>query len=176
MGVARVQQIAISAACNDLEELFRTHGISRSVSQKLRHELDAPLGSVTMEITEIYSKDAARTAAEIQVARTRLLAVKKSSIERSVHDGLITMQTADREFVNAGRFTLYEISSSILHRETGRDWVAPKKSPKSSSGRLCVFLSFPASRYAVFSETYNQRSTTHAHHGRNRRIPRRTMR
>ena len=109
-GVARVQQIAISAACDDLEELFRTHGISRPVHQKLRYELDAQLGSVTTEIAEMYSKDEARAAAEIQEARTRLLAVKKSSIERAVHDGLIMMQSAaklidaaDREFVDATR-------------------------------------------------------------------------
>jgi CPA1 family monovalent cation:H+ antiporter len=92
--VARVQQIAVSSARAELEELLGTHVISGPVYEQLRNELDQRLDSARKQIAQMYSIDSTRAESEMRTARMRLLAAEKSSIEDSVHDGFITTHAA----------------------------------------------------------------------------------
>jgi CPA1 family monovalent cation:H+ antiporter len=98
---ARIHQIAISSAQSELEALVRHHAISAPAYERLRRELDLRLGKVTTEIAEIYGKDESRIFPEMQMARTKLIAAEKSSIEQAVHDGLISRETAAKMIEDA---------------------------------------------------------------------------
>jgi hypothetical protein len=78
----------------ELEALLRGHAISTPTYEQLRYELDTRLAQVKAEIAEIYDRDESRILPEIQMARKKLIAAEKSSIEQAVHDGLISRQTA----------------------------------------------------------------------------------
>ena len=91
---ACVRQISISSAQSELEALLRSHAISAPAYEQLRHELDTRLAQVKDQIAEIYDRDESRILPEMQVARKKLIAAEKSSIEQSVRDGLISRQTA----------------------------------------------------------------------------------
>ncbi len=104
---ARVHQIAISSARTELEELLENHIVSLPAYDQLRGELDSRLERVKAEVAEIYGKDETRILPEIQMAKMKLIAAEKSSIEQAVHDGLISQKTAasmieavDRELDN----------------------------------------------------------------------------
>lgn len=105
--VARVEQIAVSDARAELEDLLKTNSVSRIVYEVLRRDLENRLHKVDTNLSEIFEKDSARKEAEMVTARMRLLAAERSSIEQAVHDGLITPQSAakimnstDREMDN----------------------------------------------------------------------------
>jgi len=100
---ARIHQIAISSVQSELEGLLRSQAISAPAYEQLRHELDARLGQVQAEIAELYGKDESRILPEIQMARMKLRAAEKSSIEQAVYDGLISRQTAAKMIENADR-------------------------------------------------------------------------
>jgi CPA1 family monovalent cation:H+ antiporter len=91
---ARVCNISISSAQSELEALLKSHAISAPTYEQLRQELDGRLAHVNAQITEIYDKDESRILPEIQMARKRLIAAEKSSIEQAVQDGLISRRTA----------------------------------------------------------------------------------
>jgi monovalent cation:H+ antiporter, CPA1 family len=91
---ARVSQIAISSAQSELEMLLRNHTISAPAYEKLRGELKTRLERATAEITQIFDKDESRIVPEIQMARMKLSAAERSSIEQAVHDGLISRDTS----------------------------------------------------------------------------------
>jgi CPA1 family monovalent cation:H+ antiporter len=90
----RVQQIAISAARSELDEMLAAHLLSTPVYEKLRRELDARLTTLSEQISDIYTKDSGRAESEMQTAKIRLLAAEKSSIEEAVRDGLVSAHTA----------------------------------------------------------------------------------
>jgi CPA1 family monovalent cation:H+ antiporter len=92
----RVHQIALSSARSELDTLVRTHQISRPVYDKFRHDLEARIEQIQSEVEQLYSRDETLAALEAQTARMRLIAAERSSIEQSVHDGLISPQTAAR--------------------------------------------------------------------------------
>jgi CPA1 family monovalent cation:H+ antiporter len=92
----RVRQIALSSARTELDTLVRTHQISRPVYDKFRRDLEAQIEQVQSEVAQLYSQDETRASQETQTARMRLIAAERSSIEQSVHDGLISPQTATR--------------------------------------------------------------------------------
>ncbi len=92
----RVHQIALSSARSELDTLVRTHQISSPVYDKFRRDLEARIEQVQTEVAQLYSQDETRAASETQTARMRLIAAERSSIEQSVHDGLISPQTAAR--------------------------------------------------------------------------------
>ena len=101
--LARVEQIAISDARAELEDLLKTHTVSHIVYEVLRRDLEARLLRVTTGLDEMYSKESSRKEAEMVTARMRLLAAERSSIEQAVHDGLITPQAAARIMDSANR-------------------------------------------------------------------------
>ena len=92
--VARVEQIAISDARAELEDLLKTGAVSRIVYEVLRRDLEDRLRKVDTDLSDLYLKDSARKEAEMLTARMRLLAAERSSIEQAVHDGLITAESA----------------------------------------------------------------------------------
>lgn len=88
----RAQQIALSSARSELDEMLKAHLLSAPVHEKLRREFDARLLTMSEQISEIYSKDSGRAESEMQTAKTRLLAAGKSAIEDAIRDGLISPQ------------------------------------------------------------------------------------
>jgi monovalent cation:H+ antiporter, CPA1 family len=89
----RAQQIAVSSARSELDDMLRTHILSTPIYEKLSHELDGKLVTLSEQISEIYSKDSGRAESEVQMAKMRLMAAQKSSLEEAVRDGLISPQT-----------------------------------------------------------------------------------
>jgi Na+:H+ antiporter len=100
---ARVHQIAISSAQSELEALLRHHAISAPAYEQLRRDLDSRIEQAKSEIAEIYGRDESRILPEIQMARKKLTAAEKSSIEQAVRDGLISQQTATKMIEDADR-------------------------------------------------------------------------
>ncbi|MGC2109850.1 MAG: hypothetical protein WA655_10060 [Candidatus Korobacteraceae bacterium] len=94
--LARVQQIAVSSARSELDELLRNHLLSGPAYEQLRQELDEQLEQAKGQVTELYGKDASRILPEIQTAKLRLIEAKRSAIEQAVHDGLINQNTANK--------------------------------------------------------------------------------
>jgi len=97
---ARVRQIALAAAQRELDSMFRSHLVSRPVYERYREEIEAQLKKAETEVAEIYGKNEARAAEEVRLAKVRLVAAEKSSIEEAVHDGLISAQSAS-DMINA---------------------------------------------------------------------------
>lgn len=94
--VARAQQIAFSSARSELDDLLRSHVISIHAYNVLRERLDEQLAKSKADVAEIYGKDATRIFPEIRVARMRLIAAERSSIEEAVHRGLISQESAKK--------------------------------------------------------------------------------
>ena len=94
--IARVQQIAVSSARSELEDLWRSHVISVHAYNVLREQLDEQLEKSKAEVAEIYGKDATRIFPEIRMARMRLIAAERSSMEEAVHSGLISRESAKK--------------------------------------------------------------------------------
>ena len=93
---ARARQMAVSAAIADLDDMLDSNAISTPVYHELRKELDDELKTTKQTIQEIYGKGIRDFAGEVRQARRRLLAAEKSSIETSMHEGLITEGTASK--------------------------------------------------------------------------------
>lgn len=109
----RAQQIAVSSARSELDEMLRAHLLSTPVYEKLRREIDAALLALSDQISEIYSKDSGRAESELQTAKIRLMTAEKSSIEEAIRDGLISPQTGAK-MVDATDVHLGELVSKIL--------------------------------------------------------------
>jgi hypothetical protein len=101
--LARVEQIAISDARAELEDLLKTHVVSQIVYEILRRDLEARLQHMNTEIAEIFSRESSLKEAEMITARMRLLAAERTSIEQAVHDGLITARSAAKILDSANR-------------------------------------------------------------------------
>lgn len=94
--IARVQQIAISSARSELDSLFGNDVISTPAYELLREDLDNRLEKAKAEVAELYGQDTTRILPEMQMARMRLIAAEKSSLEEAVHNGLISQESADK--------------------------------------------------------------------------------
>jgi Na+:H+ antiporter len=93
---ARVKQVAISSARSELDRLLESHMVSFPAYDQLRSELDAQIERVKAEVAEIYDKDSTRILPEMRMAKMKLVAAEKSTVEQAVHDGLISRQTATK--------------------------------------------------------------------------------
>src|ERR1700741_5388032 len=91
---ARVRKIAAAAALVELRGLHDSHAISAPVYERLRGELETRLQAASAEIEKNYSQDEERLGDEFRMARSRLLAAEKSSVEQAFRDGLISSQAA----------------------------------------------------------------------------------
>ncbi|MEJ2009823.1 MAG: Na+/H+ antiporter [Acidobacteriota bacterium] len=92
---ARVRQIALAAAQNELDSMLRRHLVSRPVYDRYRQEIQAQLKKAETDVAEIYEENEARAEDEVHLAKVRLIAAEKSSIEEAVHEGLISSQSAN---------------------------------------------------------------------------------
>ena len=110
--LARVQQIAVSSARSELDELLRNHLLSGPAYNQLRAELDQEVIRAEEQVAALYGKDNSRILPEIEMARMKLVAAEKSAIEQAVHDGLISQQTANK---------MIEAEDRELDRLTGQE-------------------------------------------------------
>ncbi len=94
--LARVQQIAISSARAQLDDMLQSHLISGPTYAQLRSEINSQMESAEKQVAELYGKDKSRVEPEMQTAKMKLAAAKKSSIEQAVHEGLISQKSADK--------------------------------------------------------------------------------
>jgi CPA1 family monovalent cation:H+ antiporter len=108
--VARVQQIAISSARSELDDLFRNDVLSTPAYERLREDLDIRLEKAKAEVAELYGKDTSRILPEMQMAKMKLIAAEKSSLEDAVHNGLISQESADK-MIEAADQELDKLSS-----------------------------------------------------------------
>jgi hypothetical protein len=88
------RRIAVAAALVELRGLHDSQAISAPVYERLRRELEGQLQTANAEIEQIYSENEKRLGDEFRMARVRLLAAEKSSVEQAFRDGLISSQTA----------------------------------------------------------------------------------
>jgi CPA1 family monovalent cation:H+ antiporter len=100
---ARVRQTAILSAQAELETLLRSDALSQPAYEQLRRELDTRLAQVKADVAELYGKDESRILPEVQMARGRLIAAERNSIQQAVHEGLISRQTAAKMIDDADR-------------------------------------------------------------------------
>ena len=90
----RVRQIAVSSALSELNQLFKNQMVSSPVYHDLQEKLNSTLEQINSEIQSIYSNDATIAAGELHLARSRIIAAQKSSIEEALHQGVISEATA----------------------------------------------------------------------------------
>jgi Na+:H+ antiporter len=93
-GRARVREIALAAAREELDSMLRSHLVSPPVYARYRRELETQLEKAESDIAEIYRNDESRASEEIRLAKVRLIAAEKSSIEEAVHEGVLSAQSA----------------------------------------------------------------------------------
>jgi Na+:H+ antiporter len=117
---ARVRQIALAAAQGELDSMFGSHLVSLPVYERYRHEIEAQLEKAETEIAEIYSEDETRASEEIHLAKVRLLAAEKSSIEQAVHDGLISALSA-KGMIDAADRELDRLTNPDEHEDTSHN-------------------------------------------------------
>lgn len=92
----RAEQIAISSARSEMDDMLRSHTLSFPVYQLLCRELDGQLATLSEQVSEIYSKNSTRAGSEIKVAKIQLMAAQKISLDQAVRDGLISPLTGAR--------------------------------------------------------------------------------
>lgn len=101
--VAKARSAAYSASRRELDFLLNDHLISRYSYEKLGPELDAQVRKEQQAIMAMQKHDESITKNEIRMARLRLIAAEKSSIQRSANQGLISMHVAESLLAEADR-------------------------------------------------------------------------
>ena len=101
--LAKAKNAAYSASRGELEFLLRDHLISQSVHDRLGHELDAQVQEVQQAIAAMQEQNTNIADDETRIARIRLTAAAKSSIQRSANQGLISMHVAENLLGEADR-------------------------------------------------------------------------
>lgn len=126
-GRARVREIAVAAAQGELDLMFRSHLISPPVYELYHNELQTRMEKARGDVTEIYHKDENRASEEIHLAKVRLIAAEKSSIEEAVHSGLISEQSA-RGMIDAADQELDRLTNPDENSE-----LPPEQAPPGSA-------------------------------------------
>ncbi len=101
--VAKVRHAAYSSARKELELLFKEALVSPPVYERLRNTLDFSLEEVQEKIVQLQQENEAVAEDEIRMARARLIAAEKSSIQKSANQGLISIHTAEEMLAEADR-------------------------------------------------------------------------
>jgi CPA1 family monovalent cation:H+ antiporter len=115
--LTRVRQVALLAARSELQDMMEQHVLSAPVHARLSREIDDSLEETRSAIDRLFQQDEARFSDEILVARARLKAAERSSIEQAMHDGLISRQAATRMIAAADR----EVDALGLPQEPARE-------------------------------------------------------
>ena len=100
---AKARSGAYSASRRELDFLLRGHLMSELVDEKLSRELDAQVQEAQQAIALMQEENEGIANDEIRLARVRLIAAEKSSIQRSANQGLISMPMAERLLTEADR-------------------------------------------------------------------------
>ena len=93
---ARVQQIAVSSERSELDKLLHHHLISSPTYDQLRGAIERELERAEQRVVDLYAGDTARIVSEVNAAKIKLAAARKSAIEQAVYDGLISEQSAEK--------------------------------------------------------------------------------
>ena len=101
--LARVRQIAVSSARSELDRLLNAHLVSGPTYSQLRQEIEQELEEAEQRVVDLYGGDNARISSEVQTAKMKLIAARKSAIEQAVLDGLISRQSANKMIEAADR-------------------------------------------------------------------------
>jgi len=99
----RVRQIALAAAQGELDVMRDQHLLSAPVHERLRLALDGQIVAARATMARIFEEDEARFAEEMRVAKGRLLAAERGSIEEAVREGSISPQSATSMIAEADR-------------------------------------------------------------------------
>jgi len=94
--VARVQQIAVSSARSELEQLLRNNLVSGPTYSQLLRDIEQELQQAEQRVSDLYGEGTARIFSEVHTAKLKLSAARKSAIEQAVHDGLISQHSANK--------------------------------------------------------------------------------
>ena len=129
-GRARVRQIALSAALGELNDLLSNNLVSPPVYERLRGEVQDKLEEVKEEVVDLFTKDERRGEAEFLLAKKRLIAAEKSSIEQALHEGLISQGTATR-MIDEADSQLDELMKEEEELASGRE---PAPAAKAEEG------------------------------------------
>ncbi|MGH9528956.1 MAG: Na+/H+ antiporter [Terriglobales bacterium] len=100
---ARVHQIAVASALSELDDMHHRYLISRPNYDRLKADLDASLSNASDTIEVVFKENQDRLSDEFEMAKRRLVAAEKSSIEQALHDGLLSTKSASRMFDQAER-------------------------------------------------------------------------
>jgi CPA1 family monovalent cation:H+ antiporter len=115
--LTRARQMALLAARAELQDMLAQHVLSAPVHARLSRELDRSLDDTRSAIDRLFQKDEARFSDEMRIARVRLMAAERSSIEQAMHDGLISRHGATRLIAAADR----ELDALAQPREPAPD-------------------------------------------------------
>jgi len=94
--VSRARRLAVSSARNELSSLLERELISQPTYNAMTGDLDRRAEEAEKTIAEIFAQDESRAAEEKRLAKRRLIAAEKSSIEKSLSDGLISTRAAEK--------------------------------------------------------------------------------
>ena len=92
---AKVRQMAVGSALDELEELYGRHVISTAVYERLHTQLQEQIAETRQRIEAMHVSDCARMEEEIKVAKAELITAEKTAIQRAVTEGLISQHTAE---------------------------------------------------------------------------------
>jgi CPA1 family monovalent cation:H+ antiporter len=98
---ARVRQMAVAAALEELERLRGANQLTPPVFHKLRTELEQDQMRVDDRIKQLHLEDAQWAEEEERVARSRLIRAERTAIQRAATDGLISHHTAEEMAAHA---------------------------------------------------------------------------
>jgi CPA1 family monovalent cation:H+ antiporter len=94
--ISRARHLAVSSARAELNGMLEQGLISAPTHETLRRDLDRRAEEAEARIAEIYAQDESHAADEVRLAKTRLIAAEKSSIEKTLRDGLISARAASK--------------------------------------------------------------------------------
>lgn len=91
----KVRQMASTSAERELNALVESHVISPPVYEQLRQEVQATAAATQKELQQLYQENTDIASEELQLARLRLLAAEKSTVQRAMIDGIISLHTGE---------------------------------------------------------------------------------
>jgi monovalent cation:H+ antiporter, CPA1 family len=116
--LAKARRGAYLASRRELDFLLRDHLISEYVFERLSQELDTQVQDAQHAITAMQEQNANIAKDEIRMARIRLIAAEKSSIQRSANQGLVSMTVAETLLTEADRRLDEQIREGQKSEET----------------------------------------------------------
>ena len=122
--VAKVRSAAFSASRRELDFLVRDHLISQLAYDKLSSELNALVQDAQEAITSLQEHNQNITDDEVRMARVRLIAAEKSTIQRAANQGLVSVHMAESLLADADRRLDQEISTKESPAEPGHGTTA----------------------------------------------------